>query len=159
MNARRFAFASVLLAATLLAPQIFAHCQIPCGIYGDETRFDLMEEHVTTIEKSMNEINQIGAAGDKNYNQLVRWVDNKEHHAAELTDIVTFYFLAQRIKPTDSGDEKAYTKYQKELELLHHIMVYAMKAKQTTDLANVEKLRGLIADFKASYLGEHGHAH
>ena len=157
MNARRFAFASVLLAATLLAPQIFAHCQIPCGIYGDETRFDLMEEHVTTIEKSMNEINQIGAAGDKNYNQLVRWVDNKEHHAAELTDIVTFYFLAQRIKPVAEDAGEARAKYMHELELLHGMIVQAMKATQTTDTAHCDALRDLIGRFKTSYMGEHSH--
>jgi hypothetical protein len=29
-----------------------------------------------------------------------------------------------------------------------------MKAKQTTDLANVEKLKSLIHDFEHSYMGE-----
>ena len=30
---------------------------------------------------------------------MVRWVVNKEVHADELSDIVTYYFMAQRIKP------------------------------------------------------------
>jgi nickel superoxide dismutase len=37
------------------------------------------------------------------------------------------------------------------------MLVYAMKAKQTTDLSNVEKLRSLLKEFKTAYLGEHKH--
>jgi hypothetical protein len=38
------------------------------------------------------------------------------------------------------------------------MLVYSMKAKQTTDLANVEKLKTLIHDFAHGYLGE-AHKH
>ena len=131
------------LALTLLASGAFAHCQIPCGIYGDAARFTEMREHVTTIEKSMNEINKLAPAAS---NQLVRWVNNKEHYADELTEIVTFYFLAQRVKGTESAE-----KYAAELKLLHQIIVTAMKTKQTTSLEHVETLRGLIDQFEAIY--------
>jgi hypothetical protein len=33
------------------------------------------------------------------------------------------------------------------------MVVYSMKAKQTTDLENIDRLRALIRRFKASYLG------
>ena len=33
---------------------IYSHCQIPCGIYDDLMRIHQMEEHVETIEKSMD---------------------------------------------------------------------------------------------------------
>ena len=33
-----------------------AHCQIPCGIFDDARVFDELEEHITTIEKSMKSI-------------------------------------------------------------------------------------------------------
>lgn len=159
----RSAVRCALLALVLAlagAPSLLAHCQIPCGIYGDEMRFDMMLEDVTTIEKSMNQINEIGGQEKPNWNQLVRWVQNKEEHAAKLTDVVTFYFMAQRIKPpADDADAAAKQEYVEQLTLLHRIMVHAMKAKQTTDLAEVKTLRELIAAFKASYLGEHGHHH
>ena len=155
-SSRRLA---LLLCATfvlgLVAPAAFAHCQIPCGIYGDPARFDTMLEHVQTIEKSMQRIDEIGSTESPNWNQLVRWVNNKEVHADELTEIVTYYFMAQRIKPpADGADAAAKAKYAKELSQLHRIMVHAMKAKQTTDLAHVEALRKLIHEFKHSYLGE-----
>jgi nickel superoxide dismutase len=146
------------MVAALAAP-LFAHCEIPCGIYNDKMRFDMIEEHITTIEKSMNSINELSQARDKNYNQLVRWVTNKEEHAVELQHIVEQYFLTQRIKPVepDAGDD--YATYQKHLELCHRIIVHAMKAKQTTDLAHVEALRAFTAEFRASYLGPEGEAH
>ena len=130
-----------------------AHCQIPCGIYDDPVRFTMLEEHVTTMEKSMKVIQELSKEQQPNWNQLVRWVSNKEAHADELTEIVTFYFMAQRVKPADPTDAAAHAKYVKELTLLHQMVFYAMKAKQTTDLEHCAKLRELIASFKASYLG------
>ncbi|MEM6792793.1 MAG: superoxide dismutase [Ni] [Acidobacteriota bacterium] len=156
----RFALlAAALLASTLIAPSLLAHCQIPCGIYGDKGRFDIMREHVQTIEKSMNEIVAGSKASGANWNQMVRWVQNKDSHADELTEIVTYYFLAQRIKPVQDGDEAAQAKYQKELTLLHHMIVFSMKAKQTTDLSNVKKLNELIDEFQESYMGGGDHKH
>jgi nickel superoxide dismutase len=131
---------AVLFAA--LTANVWAHCQVPCGIYDDQMRIHMMEEHVTTIEKAMKQI-----AANENQNQTVRWIMNKEKHADELTDIVTYYFMAQRIMPDME-------KYAENLQSLHQIMVYSMKAKQTTDLANVEKLKELIHQFEHLYIGE-----
>jgi nickel superoxide dismutase len=86
-------------------------------------------------------------------------VTNKEAHVGEFQDIVTQYFMTQRIKPTDAASRDDYAKYQNHLALLHQMLVYSMKAKQTTDLANVEKLRALVAEFRTSYLGPEGEAH
>jgi hypothetical protein len=146
------------LAAAVLAiimPSLVnAHCQVPCGIYGDDARFEAMFEDVTTIEKSMVKINQLGEDAGKNINQLIRWVDTKELHADKLTEIVTAYFLTQRIKPVDATDKKAHDTYLKKLELLHNIMVQAMKCKQTTDIEHVKKLHDFITQFKTLYNAE-----
>ena len=150
-----FAAAAMVAAASSTA---LAHCQIPCGIYNDPARFTLLEEHVTTIEKSMKQIQALSAEKQPDWNQIVRWVGNKESHADQLTEIVTFYFMAQRVKPPVQGDKAARAKYVTEVTALHQIIVHAMKAKQTTDLEHCAKLRKLIADFKTSYLGEHAHA-
>ena len=133
-----------LILTALLAASAGAHCQIPCGIYDDTARIAEIKEHVTTIEKSMNEITKLSAETPQNSNQLVRWVNNKEAHADKLTDIVTYYFLAQRIKPDTEN-------YDAKLKTLHGMMIAAMKAKQTVDLEQVEKLRALIAVFETLY--------
>jgi len=130
-----------------------AHCEVPCGIYGDEMRVKMIAEHITTIEKAMKQVTLLSGAESVNYNQLVRWVDNKEHHAGEIQHIVTQYFMTQRIKPADSSDREAQAAYVEKLTLLHKMLIQAMKAKQGTDLDVVAKLRTLLDSFSEAYLG------
>jgi nickel superoxide dismutase len=138
----------------------FAHCEIPCGIYGDKMRIDMWLEQITTVEKSMNQIIELSKAGEKNYNQIVRWVVNKDEHADDIREIAVQYFLAQRIKPVeDPNDQAAVDTYHTSLQVLHHIIVHAMKAKQTTDLEHVEKLRSLVGEFYELYFDEEMEAH
>lgn len=138
--------------------RIFAHCEIPCGIYDDQTRVKLLLEHMTTIEKSMNQINELSKADVINYNQLVRWVNNKEEHATKIQDIVSQYFLHQRVKIKEATDEAAFSKYITQLTALHSVQVNAMKAKQTTDLSYIKKMQDALHAFEKSYFeGEHKH--
>jgi nickel superoxide dismutase len=152
-----------LLAVAFSTQTVFAHCEIPCGIYGDEQRIEAIGEHITTIEKSMKQVIALTQDEAVNYNQLVRWVMNKETHAEYLQEIVFQYFMTQRVKPVDESDKDAHEAYVNQLTLLHSMVVHAMKAKQTTDLQHVEMLRNLLSDFKAAYFGEdvstHGQMH
>jgi nickel superoxide dismutase len=143
----------VALVFFAVAKNADAHCEIPCGIYGDEMRFDMIEEHISTIEKSVQMIAELSKEASKNYNQLVRWVVNKEEHARQIQEIVSQYFLTQRIKIADANDRDAYQKYLYQVALLHQMLVYTMKTKQSTDLANIEQLRSLIEKFEESYFG------
>ena len=121
-----------------------AHCEIPCGIYDDEMRIKMILEHISTIEKSMNQIMELDKKEHHNSNQLVRWVMNKERHASELQEIVTQYFMTQRIK-VDAKD------YGKKLGVLHQMLIQSMKCKQTTDLSHVRELRSLTKEFQILY--------
>ena len=132
------------LVMTMMPAPVEAHCQIPCGIYGDEMRFQMLEEHITTIEKSMKLIGELSADPGKNSNQLVRWVMNKENHADEMAQVVTQYFLQQRLKLDDP-------QWAAKVKPCHEILFYSMKAKQTTDQANVESLRAAVAELKKVY--------
>jgi nickel superoxide dismutase len=151
---RKLMLSVLLLAAASTAPLVYSHCQIPCGIYDDPARLAAIAENITTIEKAMKSIEELSAQQKPNMNQIVRWVNTKEEHAEEIAHIVSFYFMAQRIKPVEKSNAAGYEKYIKQLTLLHEMIIYSMKAKQTTDLANVEKLRSLLADFRKAYLGE-----
>ncbi len=155
---KKCVISGIMVLFATFASIVYSHCQIPCGIYNDPARLDSIAEHITTIEKSMQQITELSKKDKLNMNQIVRWIQNKEKHADELSDIVTYYFLAQRIKPVDKSQGKTYQEYIKKLTLLHEILVYSMKAKQTSDLSNVEKLRTLSAEFKDIYI-EHGHKH
>jgi nickel superoxide dismutase len=136
------------------SPVGYSHCEIPCGIYDDAMRIEMIAEHITTIEKSMNEIHKLSKDKDKNYNQLVRWIVNKENHADDLSDIVTQYFMKQRVSPVEDDQGQEYKQYVHKVTLLHKLMVYSMKCKQTTDLDNVAKLKKYLGRFRSAYLGE-----
>ena len=152
MKAFTVSLISFLISLFSFSPA-FSHCEIPCGIYGDETRFAMLEEDIATVEKSMKLIVELSKAGEKNYNQIVRWVENKEKHATLIQETVSQYFMTQRIKPADENNQAEYKKYTEQLRLLHEMLIYAMKAKQSTDLVNVEKLRSRVLTFKALYFG------
>jgi nickel superoxide dismutase len=143
---RKTVFLTTLLLALASSSLVYAHCQMPCGIYDDQLRVELIREDATTIEKAMAEIEDSAT----NDNQRVRWILTKEEHAEKVQEIVSSYFLTQRIKPdTDHYAEK--------LAALHSILVEAMKCKQTTDVAHVSALREHLDTFTKLYFGDHEH--
>jgi nickel superoxide dismutase len=145
--------AMALIGLALTALPAFSHCEIPCGIYGDEMRFAMMKEDIATIEKSMKQVVELSKQASPNHNQIVRWVQNKEHHADKIRDVATQYFMVQRIKPVSSKTSADHDVYLNKLKLLHEMIVTSMKCKQTTDLAHVEKLKQLVDRFEKAYLG------
>jgi len=150
--------------AAIPAPAPF-HCQVPCGIYGDSMRIDMMREDAETIAKGMAQITEMEGKDSFPYNQMVRWIVTKDEHATKIQELVSSYWLAQRIKaPKDAGGRD---KYLHQLELMHGITVAAMKCKQTTDTSNVDRLNALVTEFAGTYfteedlkhLEEHGKGH
>ncbi len=137
------------------------HCQVPCGIYGDKMRVDMLMEDCATIEKAMTSIQTLQEDAVPSANQLVRWVMNKESHAQNIQDTVAAYWLAQRVKaPKDAAGAD---KYHAQLASMHRITVAAMKCKQTTDKAHVEALRKAALEFSDTYFSaedlEHINSH
>lgn len=117
----------------------------------------MIREHVTTIEKSMDMIEQLSKEKKIDYNQLVRWVNNKEEHANKIQEIATQYFMFQRIKPVSNSDKVAYAQYMMQLEMMHRISVLAMKCKQSTDKTNTNRILLRLHNFELSYFGLHQH--
>ena len=79
--------------------------------------------------------------------QIIRWVSNKEDHANKFQEIVSQYFMTQRVTPESK-------EYAKQIQALHEMLIVAMKCKQTTDLAHVEKLKGLVTEFEKLYFAK-----
>ena len=141
----------------LFSTQLHAHCQIPCGVYDDTMRVKMIEEHTLTILKSMNYI-----ASNQNdleqQNQVTRWIINKEEHAQEIQNIVSEYFLTQRIKlKNDSKESKDL--YHAQLTALHNILLDAMKCKQTINTNNTTSLLDNLNNFVNLYFDDHGKKH
>ncbi|NQU34393.1 MAG: superoxide dismutase [Bacteroidetes bacterium] len=150
---------TVIAFTTILTKTASAHCEVPCGIYNDELRIELIKEHIQTIEKAMNQITEIQNSETVNYNQLVRWINTKETHATLIQEITEQYFLAQRVKFALLSDKENYTKYINQLTYLHQLIVFSMKAKQSTDLKYIDDLNKSVTNFEIVYFGKEAHRH
>ncbi len=146
----RSTFTSLLLVTMWCATDVSAHCEIPCGIYGDDARFASIFEDIETIQKAMTQIEKLSDSLS-DINQLTRWVNNKESHANHVQEVVTQYFMTQRVKLPDFSDEDAVTSYRDKVALLHQMLVYAMKCKQTTDPVDATRLHELTHQFMKAY--------
>ena len=151
-------FSSYVIAIVLIfSAQLNAHCQIPCGVYDDTMRVKMIEEHTLTILKSMNYISMNQNDLEKQ-NQVTRWILNKEEHAQEIQDIVSEYFLTQRIKLKDNSKESK-DLYHAQLAALHSILLDAMKCKQTIDSNITTSLLENLNKFVNLYFDEYGKKH
>ena len=131
---------------TLLSTNwLSAHCQVPCGVYGDSARFTQMLEDQSTITKAIGQISELAGKQDaQSANQLSRWVATKEDHASKIQKIIAEYFLTQRIK---SSSEK----YDALLKGAHAVMVSAMKCKQGVNAKSADTLKSAIESFQSVY--------
>lgn len=140
------------LAAALsfaVPTNLSAHCQVPCGIYDDNNVITSMHTDYMTIEKAMDQINELSKDPSANAHQLTRWIMNKESHAQAIQDKILNYFLAQRLAlPKNDGEKEL---YNTKLALCHEIIVTAMKCKQSADAANVKKLHDLMHSFEGHF--------
>ena len=141
-NIHTIAIISFVLSS---AVNLFGHCQVPCGIFADQHRFEQMLEDQTTIEKASRLINELSDKKDAlSANQLTRWVATKEDHANAIQKTIADYFMAQRIKSTSSN-------YTEQLTKAHAVMVSAMKSKQSIDKESAETLKNAILAFHKAY--------
>lgn len=146
----RFALAAAVfcLLPFSVARVADAHCEVPCGIYADQMRFEQMLEDTTTIAKAMDQIAALAGKTDaQSVNQAVRWVTTKETHATNTQHVIAQYFMTQRIKPSQED-------YVKRLTTAHAVMTAAMVCKQTTDTKNADALKDAIVAFHKVYEGK-----
>ena len=140
--------AFAIAGSTVVTPQAWGHCQIPCGIYDDHARIKAILEDAATVEKSVRLISELSGKTDaQSQNQLVRWVMNKEKHAQNIISTISDYFLTQRVKPSQQD-------YTERLRNHHAVIVAAMKAKQSADGKVADDLRKSI-EILAAYYPEH----
>ena len=152
----KISFAFVLFT---LSVKLYAHCQVPCGIYDDAVRIVQIEEDITTIRKAMNMINNLADKSDaQSLNQISRWVSTKESHAQNVQETILNYFLAQRVKAKEKGN-KDRQKYVDQTLTLHQLIVKMMKCKQSVDQRNCSDAYELLDKFTNLYFEQHGIDH
>lgn len=115
-----------------LIKPVYAHCDIPCGIYETDSMHHAAETCLRMVEK----IEELGELDDDNTEQManfVRMVSNKEKYAQkvknELTLLWTDYFKPEHL-----------TKFPNLHELIWSTAKQASKVKQTVSREECQSL-------------------
>ncbi len=117
----------IALAALIGSPDMAsAHCQMPCGIYHDEMVFDEIDQYVETMYKAMGVLNDNHFETVKEKNEFIRWVGEKEKESCDTANLITKFFLQQKIKPGEPDTAK-------KIESAHKMLFELMLIKQNTD--------------------------
>lgn len=136
-----------LFATTLMLlsqGNLTAHCQMPCGIYHDDMVYDQIDQFVETVYKGISVMNESKFATVKDRNEFARWVGEKESSCCETANLITVYFLQQKIKPGEDDTIKRLTSAHKLLFLLVAI-------KQNPDLEYVKQFNEEWEKFKLMF--------
>tara|TARA_B100000900_G_C20450028_1_gene662745 strand:+ start:464 stop:937 length:474 start_codon:yes stop_codon:yes gene_type:complete len=146
-------FLKTFLVMNLFHISLSAHCQIPCGIYSDVMQVIQIKEDLRTIEKSTTMIKKLsGKADPKSLNQISRWISSKDEHAQNIQNIISQYFLTQRIKQSSKN-------YENELITLHQLLISVMKCKQNVNEENIKRSNELLDNFSEFYFDDHDLEH
>jgi thioredoxin-related protein len=111
-----------------------------------------IKEMAASIRKAMVQGTTLHATSGSDIlamNQMVRWINVKEEHAAKIISTVAEYCLCQRVKKEAFATEKDYADA---LTAHHKVMQMAMKSKQSMDLAACDALDHAIEDMAKMYL-------
>lgn len=121
-----------------------AHCDIPCGIY-DPHLAQIAALTVIRMDDLIADLEKADAAHDAAFrNSMVRYILIKEEHAElckkEVRVIFGDYFKKEHVE-----------KYPELPALVHHIMQWGSKARQTVDRQNALELLKLVNRFAEIY--------
>ncbi len=118
-------FLAVSMIALCSHHPVDAHCQMPCGIYHDDMVFDRIDQYIETMVKCVAVLKDNKFESIQDHNEFVRWVIQKEKSSDEIADLITEYFLQQKIKVGDDDTTKRLVSAHKLLFLLVQIKQHA----------------------------------
>lgn len=124
MKLKHFFLAAISILS--INEKTIAHCQMPCGIYHDDLVYDLIDQYIETMYKAVAEIKEHNLEDSKNCNQTIRWVLEKEKESDAAAELITKYFLQQKIKPNEEDTVKKVTS-------AHKLLFLIVQIKQTVD--------------------------
>ena len=124
-----------MFLSNLIKP-VYAHCDVPCGIY--ET--DSLKHAADTCHRMLHKIEELGEVDTpEKHNNFVRMVMTKEHHAQKFKDEV-YILWSDYFKP----------EHLEKLPELHNVLWRAVKqastVKQTLSMEETEKLVSLAGE-------------
>jgi nickel superoxide dismutase len=130
-----------MLLNKLIKP-VYAHCDIPCGIYETDT----MRHSADTCKKMLEKIQELGDLDSiEKHNTFVRSVTNKEKHAQnvkrEIYILWSDYFKPEHLEKFPDFHDR-----------LWNTAKQASKVKQTVSMHEVDKLISMVADIDKMFV-------
>lgn len=123
---------------------LIAHCQMPCGIYHDEMVFNQIDQYIETMYKGLTELKNNKFSTPVERNNFFRWVMLKETASNEMANLLTEYFLQQKIKPGEPDTAKR-------LISVHKMLFELTAIKQNVDLKMIEDFADEWESFKQMF--------
>lgn len=121
-----------------------AHCQMPCGIYHDDMVYDQIDQMVETVYKGISVMNDSKFSTSREKNEFVRWVMQKDKCCNEAAELISGYFLQQKIKPDEDDTVKR-------LVSAHKLLFMLTAIKQNSDLDFVKQFNAEWEKFKLMF--------
>ncbi|KIC74650.1 hypothetical protein DB42_AZ00050 [Neochlamydia sp. EPS4] len=123
---------------------LMAHCQMPCGIYHDELVFNQVDQYIETMYKGITELNNSKFSTPFERNNFIRWVKLKDTASDEIANLITEYFLQQKIKPAEADTPKRL--------ISAHKMLFELTAiKQNVNIKMIEAFADEWENFKQMF--------
>lgn len=130
----------LLLFFTLFLSGLSAHCQMPCGIYNDQMVYDQINQFYLTVFKAVKNMEALKADSLEDRNKFVRWVITKDRLCDETAELITKFFLQQKIQPIDDNVDL--------LKSLHKLLFLLVAIKQNVDIKVVQDFNKEWEHFK-----------
>lgn len=131
-------------SALFLHQDVSSHCQMPCGIYHDDMVYDQIDQYVETMFKGISVLNENKFDTVKAKNEFVRWVMLKEDASEEVANILTTFFLQQKIKPGEPDTDAR-------LRSAHKLLFLTVQIKQNSDTQFVNEFTDEWDRFKLMF--------
>ncbi len=140
---KRIAFLSFIFV-NFSRLELSAHCQMPCGIYHDEMVYDQIDQYTETMYKGITVMNQNKLESVHDFNDLTRWIMEKEKESNDIAQLINVYFLQQKIKPGEPETAKRLT-------TAHKLLFLLVAIKQNNDLKFVDQFIKQWEEFKLMF--------
>ena len=117
---------------------VYAHCDVPCGVYETDT----MRNAAFTCKVMVTKLNELGDMTDpEHHNNFIRMVNTKEKHAETVKHQVRIlwgdYFKPEHLEKTPDLHDKVW-----------NILKQASTVKQTIDADAAQKLIDMVHELE-----------
>lgn len=133
-----------IIALICRTASLMAHCQMPCGIYHDEMVFNQIDQYIETMYKGITELKNSQFSTPFERNNFIRWVVLKENASNEMANLITEYFLQQKIKPGEADTAKR-------LVSAHKMLFQLTAIKQNVNIKMIEDFADEWESFKQMF--------